>query len=179
MIRNQVAEKTMELSFQTLVNQFICLVVRLRVDILIFRPRLVQMATDQRVCSWFSGYDGTAWLNDLWKYDIESRKWTCIQESSDQASDNAEDAGAGQLAERNRVPSRRFGYVSVVHDGKLLVFGGFDGSRWLADMYVFDFKTKRWSEIEAKGKLPSPRSCPAWAKDDTHVYIQGEYCIEY
>jgi len=121
----------------------------------------------------FGGYDGTAWLNDLWKYDIKSSQWTCIQESSDQ--NNAEDAGAGQVTERNRIPSRRFGYVSVVHNGKLLVFGGFDGSRWLADMYVFDFKTKRWSEIDAKGKLPSPRSCPAWAKDDTHVYIQGGY----
>ena len=137
------------------------------------------MPTDRCVCSWLLGYYGTAWLNDVWKYDLESRKWTCIQESSDQASENAEDAGAGQVAERNRVPSRRFGYVSVVHNGKLLVFGGFDGSRWLADMNVFDFKTKRWSEIEAKGKLPSPRSCPAWAKDDTHVYIQGEYSIEY
>jgi len=36
-------------------------------------------------------------------------------------------------------------------------------------MYVFDFATKTWSEIQASGLLPSVRSCPAWAKDETHV----------
>lgn len=64
---------------------------------------------------------------------------------------------------------------SVVHAEKLVLFGGFDGSRWLNDMYVFDFTTKCWSEIQATGLLPSVRSCPAWAKDETHVYIQGGY----
>lgn len=42
-------------------------------------------------------------------------------------------------------------------------------------MYEFDFATKTWTEISARGALPSVRSCPAWAKDDTHVYIQGGY----
>lgn len=122
----------------------------------------------------FGGYDGSAWLNDLWKFDIESQRWTCIQESS-LLSDNDEQMDTDTAGVRGKVPSPRFGYVSVVHDEKLVLFGGFDGSRWLSDMYVFDFQTKRWSEIAAKGKLPSPRSCPAWAKDDTHVYIQGGY----
>ena len=77
---------------------------------------------------------------------------------------------------RGKVPTRRFGYVSVVHDNKLVLFGGFDGSRWLNDMYVFDFDTKSWKEIQSRdGVLPSVRSCPAWAKNDTHVYIQGGY----
>lgn len=116
----------------------------------------------------FGGYDGNSWLNDLWKFDIESKRWTCIQESSDPTPEDMDIEGG-------KVPSRRFGYVSVVHDDKLVLFGGFDGSRWLADMYVFDFKTKKWNEVEQKGKLPSPRSCPAWAKDSTHCYIQGGY----
>ena len=42
-------------------------------------------------------------------------------------------------------------------------------------MYVFDFPTATWTEIQAGGLLPSARSCPAWAKDSTHVYIQGGY----
>lgn len=131
-------------------------------------------------------------MNDLWKYDIETKCWTCIQESSGPiradgeptTSDNvAADGKAallvaahGQmLARRGQVPTRRFGYVSVVHDGKFVLFGGFDGSRWLNDMYVFDFPTATWTEIQASGVLPSARSCPAWAKDATHVYIQGGY----
>ena len=157
----------------------------------------------------FGGYNGSAWLNDLWKvrratfrggsyfggifeffepltycmkFDIESQRWTCIQESSDvrpadetnmAIGDHDGDIAADVPDIRGKVPSRRFGYVSVVHDNKLVLFGGFDGSRWLNDMYVFDFETKAWTEIHAKGMLPSVRSCPAWAKDDTHVYIQG------
>uniref|UniRef100_A0A7S2L7C8 BTB domain-containing protein n=1 Tax=Leptocylindrus danicus TaxID=163516 RepID=A0A7S2L7C8_9STRA len=78
-------------------------------------------------------------------------------------------------ANYNERPSRRFGYVSVVHEGKFVLFGGFDGAKWLNDMYEFDFKTKLWRQIEAKGDLPSVRSCPAWASDEKHVYIQGGY----
>ena len=124
----------------------------------------------------FGGYNGTSWLNDLWMFDIDTQMWECIQESSDTSNINEENAAL----ERNRVydtvvPSRRFGYVSVVHNHKFVLFGGFDGTRWLNDMYEFDFQTKTWTEIHAKGTLPSVRSCPAWAKDDTFVYIQGGY----
>lgn len=49
------------------------------------------------------------------------------------------------------------------------------GTRWLNDSYVFDFKSNAWSEIEARGDLPSVRSCPAWAKDDRYVYVLGGY----
>ena len=158
----------------------------------------------------FGGYNGNSWLNDLWMFDIDTQRWTCIQESSDPrpAEDVASagnaaninvnvngngnmnvnhhnhaigsDGGSGTRHNYNHpntstVPSRRFGYVSVVHNNKFVLFGGFDGSRWLNDMYEFDFCTKTWREIHANGQLPSVRSCPAWAKDDTHVYIQGGY----
>lgn len=129
----------------------------------------------------FGGYNGQSWLNDLWEYDIESKRWTCIQESSDPALDADEhrmddqphDADGSQV--RGKAPSRRFGYVSVVHSGKFVLWGGFDGSRWLNDMYVFDFASNTWSEIQASGTLPSVRSCPAWAKDGSSFYIQGGY----
>ena len=141
----------------------------------------------------FGGYNGNSWLNDLWMFDIETQRWTCIQESSDPNPPVADNAALGDLHaqggmnhnENNNqilprgsggvVPSRRFGYVSVVHNNKFVLFGGFDGSRWLNDMYEFDFLTKTWRQIQARGQLPSVRSCPAWAKDDTHVYIQGGY----
>jgi hypothetical protein len=85
--------------------------------------------------------DGTSWLNDLWKFDIDSHRWTCIQESSDPrpadetnmaiGNYDGEVAGGGEVpGVRGRVPSRRFGYISVVHDNKLVLFGGFDGTSW-------------------------------------------------
>jgi len=130
----------------------------------------------------FGGYNGTSWLNDLWMFDIDTQRWTCIQESSDPRVDDTQSALGDPMPARfndngvrGRVPSRRFGYVSVVHNHKFVLFGGFDGTRWLNDMYEFDFATKTWTEISARGALPSVRSCPAWAKDETHVYIQGGY----
>ena len=33
----------------------------------------------------FGGYNGNAWLNDLWTFDIEAKRWTCLQELSDEA----------------------------------------------------------------------------------------------
>jgi len=144
----------------------------------------------------FGGYNGTSWLNDLWMFDIDTQMWECIQESSDLRSHENGGGGGGAGEQENAaleartlnnidlnnngimntvVPSRRFGYVSVVHNHKFVLFGGFDGTRWLNDMYEFDFQTKTWTQIHAKGTLPSVRSCPAWAKDDTHVYIQGGY----
>jgi len=132
----------------------------------------------------FGGYNGTSWLNDLWMFDIDTQHWTCIQESSDpQSADETSLAlgnprspvRLGSAGVRGQVPSRRFGYVSVVHNNKFVLFGGFDGTRWLNDMHEFDFATSTWTEIDARGTLPSVRSCPAWAKDDTHVYIQGGY----
>ena len=97
----------------------------------------------------FGGYNGTAWLNDLWSFDIQTKRWTCIQESSGPAGDGGDDAtsragggsagggvaGGGGVADVLGVsaaavaPSRRFGYVSVVHNNKFVLFGGFDGSR--------------------------------------------------
>jgi leucine-zipper-like transcriptional regulator 1 len=74
----------------------------------------------------FGGYNGDCWLNDLWKYDIETQHWNCIQESSGPASDHDAVASAGQDAPHGAIPTRRFGYVSVVHNGKFVLFGGFD-----------------------------------------------------
>jgi leucine-zipper-like transcriptional regulator 1 len=69
--------------------------------------------------------------------------------------------------------------LSIVHSNprraRLCAVGGFDGNRWLNDMYVFDFATSAWTEIQTTGVIPSVRSCPAWAKDETHAYIQGGY----
>jgi Kelch motif/Galactose oxidase, central domain len=93
----------------------------------------------------FGGYNGMSWLNDLWEFDIESKIWTCIQEVSDpppnimdaaaaERHDGGNDAAVGAKSSsssagfvQGHAPSRRFGYVSVVHQGKFVLWGGFDG----------------------------------------------------
>lgn len=136
----------------------------------------------------FGGYNGRSWLNDLWRFDVVSQRWTCLEETSPDilrvAADDETTAGIGMphgglgissADTRRKRPSCRFGYVSVVHDNKLVLWGGFDGQRWLNDMYVFDFSASTWSEINQQGFLPSVRSCPAWVGDGKYLYIQGGY----
>lgn len=148
----------------------------------------------------FGGYNGQSWLNDLWMFDIDTQCWTCIQESSDEyaggggqqqqnhleqptvaaaaaaaAGDNNNNMIINSSNTVNTGPSRRFGYVSVVHDNKFVLFGGFDGTRWLNDMFEFDLVTNTWKTVQASGRLPSVRSCPAWIKDENYVYIHGGY----
>ena len=97
-------------------------------------------------------------MNDLWKYDIETQHWTCIQESSGPSSATSAAANDGtttnndelslsnhngmvpqqqqQPVVKGKVPTRRFGYVSVVHNGKFVLFGGFDVRTCQCRMYL-------------------------------------------
>lgn len=160
----------------------------------------VVISDSSRTIILFGGYNGRRWLNDLWSFDITTNRWTCIQESLDPVdSENHQRSTAmnniplmaegpaigddpmgnistnGIIVLSNKRPCCRFGYVSAIHDNKFILWGGFDGTQWLNDMYIFDFELLTWSEIRQHGTLPSKRSCPAWAKDERFVYLHGGY----
>ena len=79
----------------------------------------VVISDSSRTIYLFGGYNGNSWLNDLWSFDIETARWTCIQENSDSRADEPMaavgdapvEAGVSQV--KGKSPSRRFGYVSV------------------------------------------------------------------
>lgn len=101
----------------------------------------------------FGGYSGVTWLNDLHRFSLETSSWTCLQESSESGADGGGQGGDAAVMEndsqvRGSVPSRRFGYVSVVHNGKLVIFGG---------TYAFGFRSFYTSACD--GRLRSPVSC--------------------
>mmetsp|Transcript_14994 Transcript_14994/g.33439 ORF Transcript_14994/g.33439 Transcript_14994/m.33439 type:complete len:774 (-) Transcript_14994:927-3248(-) len=121
----------------------------------------------------FGGYDGTRWLNDLWVYDIDRAQWECVMDPSPEEEKEIEHTGIEEG--EGKIPSRRFGYVSFVHDRKFVLWGGYDGTRWLNDMYAYHFDEGKWTQVQAGGRKPSVRSCPAWAKDENYVYIHGGY----
>ena len=153
----------------------------------------VVISHSSRAIILFGGYNGRRWLNDLWSFDITTKRWTRIQESLDTIDSGVNDSmpsaaegpligdGEIQVATQNdtilsiKRPCCRFGYVSLIHNHKFILWGGFDGTRWLNDMYIFDFELSTWSEIRQLGTLPSRRSCPAWAKDEKFVYLHGGY----
>lgn len=124
----------------------------------------------------FGGYNGTVWLNDLWKFDIEPQpRWTCLQEASHEVDGGGGGGGQNEAGTVTLRPCARFGYVSVAYDGKFILWGGFDGGRWLNDLFVFDLSTSTWSQITQLGSPPSVRSCPAWCHRDGRLFLHGGY----
>jgi hypothetical protein len=43
-------------------------------------------------------------------------------------------------------------------ESRILVFGGYDGIRWLNDSYVFNIKSLECTQVKPSGSLPPPRS---------------------
>lgn len=110
----------------------------------------------------FAGYNGSTWLNDLWEFDATSGRWTEHEYGHPPGG-----GGAGPPSGPPPAPSPRFGYVGGIHGGRLYVFGGYDGSRWLNDMWSFELATGAWTELRpgagVSGQVPSIRSCPCWS----------------
>jgi N-acetylneuraminic acid mutarotase len=88
----------------------------------------------------FGGYDGHVRYNNLHKYSIQDRNWSLIQPN-------------GQL------PSRRFGHsgATYTNQGKLILFGGWDGRDTLNDLHSYDFEEQEWTQLRATGAKPSHR----------------------
>jgi len=107
----------------------------------------------------FGGYSGFTWLNDFHSFNFDTGTWSAVQSTH----------------KGNSVPSTRFGYVSAVHGDFMYVFGGYDGSAWLNDMFDFDFERGAWFSTQVQGFIPSGRSCPSWATHNGSVYLFGGY----
>mmetsp|Transcript_127999 Transcript_127999/g.362299 ORF Transcript_127999/g.362299 Transcript_127999/m.362299 type:complete len:518 (-) Transcript_127999:185-1738(-) len=106
----------------------------------------------------FGGYSGFTWLNDFHSFNFETSTWMAVPSGH-----------------KGSVPSTRFGYVSAVHGDFMYVFGGYDGSAWLNDMFDFDFERGIWSATQVQGFIPSGRSCPSWATHNGSLYLFGGY----
>jgi len=106
----------------------------------------------------FGGYSGFTWLNDFLSFDFQTSMWQAVPSGT-----------------KGTVPSTRFGYVSSVGEDSMFVFGGYDGSAWLNDMFDFDFRRGLWSATQVQGFIPSGRSCPSWATHSNSVYLFGGY----
>ena len=57
----------------------------------------------------FGGYDGISWLDDFYYLNLRNYKWTKIEPQQEW-------------------PSERFGFACGYSDGKMCIFGGFDGN---------------------------------------------------
>ncbi|BFZ64595.1 Negative regulator of mitotic exit [Saitoella coloradoensis] len=55
------------------------------------------------------------------------------------------------------IPPARTNHSSVVHNDKLYIAGGTDGSVWYNDTWVYDPRTTEWTQVTTTGYLPTPR----------------------
>ena len=67
---------------------------------------------------------------------------------------------------------RDFGVAARVPNNNVLLFGGFDGARWLNDLHVLDVATGEWRAV-AVPVAPSPRSGHAGDVVDSRVLLFG------
>ncbi|KAG0452466.1 hypothetical protein HPP92_025130 [Vanilla planifolia] len=83
------------------------------------------------------GSDGK--LGDFWMLDTDIWQWSEL-------------TGFGDL------PSpREFATASAVGNRKIVMYGGWDGKKWLSDVYILDTISLEWTELSISGSAPPPR----------------------
>ncbi len=109
--------------------------------------------------------------NDLWEYDPERGRWTCIAEN--RVDDDAR-------------PCPRYGVGQAVVGDHLYVFGGFGGGKGdhpqLNDLWRYDFRAGLWDcacphngarDYLAGAECPGVRRIPVMASAGGSVYLFG------
>jgi len=107
---------------------------------------------------WDNGY---TFYGELWSYKLESNTWTKL--------------------ETNNNPEPRFNSMIVYIPGRhqLFLFGGFTANDRIADTWIYDFESNRWTELEPRNQ-PSPRSdsCIAYDPENDVVVLYSGYLVD-
>jgi N-acetylneuraminic acid mutarotase len=101
---------------------------------------------------------GPVYLNDTWAYDAATNTWT-----------NLSPSGA--------VPPPR-GLAGMVYDsrsGKVILFGGDNGSTRLGDTWAYDPAANTWTDLNPSGSVPAARSLfgMTYASNDGKAVLFG------
>uniref|UniRef100_A0A0E0KL71 Uncharacterized protein n=1 Tax=Oryza punctata TaxID=4537 RepID=A0A0E0KL71_ORYPU len=87
----------------------------------------------------FGGRSGGKRLGDFWMLDTDIWQWSEL-------------TGFGDL------PSpREFAAASAIGNRKIVMYGGWDGKKWLSDVYIMDTMSLEWTELSVTGSVPPPR----------------------
>lgn len=98
----------------------------------------------------FGGKGGPAYRNDTWVYNLNTNTWT------------------DKNPQGNKPLGRYIHDMAYISEGKVLLFGGSDGSNRLGDTWVYELDANAWIDKDPQGNKPSGRDGPAMA------YIGGE-----
>ncbi|XP_026414073.1 host cell factor-like [Papaver somniferum] len=87
----------------------------------------------------FGGRSAGKRLGDFWMLDTDIWQWSEL-------------TGFGDL------PSPRdFASASCIGNRKIVMYGGWDGKKWLSDVYILDTMSLEWTELSISGSGPPPR----------------------
>ncbi|CAO2833241.1 unnamed protein product [Amaranthus hypochondriacus] len=87
----------------------------------------------------FGGRSGAKRLGDFWVLDTDIWQWSEL-------------TGFGDLP-----PARDFAAAAPIGNQKIVMCGGWDGKKWLSDVYVLDTISLEWTELAISGTVPPPR----------------------
>lgn len=85
----------------------------------------------------FAGYDGKAWLNDMYAYSFQTKEWY-------------------RKEQKGEIPSIRSCPSWAKADHSVYMFGGYDGIQRMNDFYEFDIRTNTWYVVKQRGSTPPP-----------------------
>jgi len=103
----------------------------------------------------FGGHNGNRHLNDLYLFDLETKKWDKIEQQ-------------GQL------PSARGLYGAALFGTKLFVTCGNNSELGkFADLYSLNVDNWNWTKLRMHGAVPSPRFSPAVEVKGSHMFLFG------
>lgn len=80
-------------------------------------------------------------MNDLWKFDVQTREWTEMQVAGDASS----------------IPMARSGHTATLKGKYMFIFGGiYEITKELNDMHAYDIEQNRWIPMFAYAEQKSP-----------------------
>ena len=69
------------------------------------------------------------------------------------------------------VPSRSLSTLVIIFRR----FGGYDNGDYYNDTWSFDISTRKWTELQCTGSIPSPRAAHAAVLIDGVMYVFGGF----
>ena len=117
-------------------------------------PRHSHAAVVYKNCMYvFGGYDGS-YRSDFHEFDFDQLTWQPILASG-------------------RSPRARYRSTACVRGDMMILFGGHDGTRHLADVHLFDFVNQVWSLLVPNGVPPLPRDSHVSVAYKDSMYVFG------
>ncbi|KAF8499889.1 hypothetical protein F5888DRAFT_117232 [Russula emetica] len=130
----------------------------------------------------FGGRTAKGRLNDIWALDLDC--CTCAPRFPepfwlDFSTVNSKPFWESyEPAPGNEEPLPRNVHVSVTTGDRIIIFGGYDGQHVFNDTWSFNISTRKWTELQCTGSIPSPRGGHAAVLIDDVMYVFGGRAID-